>query len=785
MPALFDRAAGVHVVPIRHHSPACAWHLRALIEAVEPAAILIEGPCDFDALLPAIADTATRPPVAIVALATGAGETGEARRAVSYFPFCAHSPEYVAIRAAAARGIPARFIDLPSQDEAMTGPGDDRIHLVDERAFDSNAYVRALAGELGCRDGNEVWDHLFETRIAAGEWERFFTDVGLYCGHLRACTAPETLEADGTLAREAQMRACIAEARRTHAGPIVAVVGGFHAPALVGPHPEPGRAKAAGRGGQSYLIRYGNRQLNALAGYAAGLPLPGFYERLWQAADAGGEDPFDAIGATLLPGFAAHLRTALPAFAPAIPVLASALENARRLAALRERRGPLRDDILDACRSTFVKDEEGGDAHPIMAELMAWLTGAEIGDVPASAGSPPLVEAARAKGRALAFTVTDGERRNRDLDIYRNERHRRASQFLHAMALLETGFGRRTAGPDLRSGVNLDRLHESWSVAWSPMVEARLIQLSALSDTVDGAVAALIGQKVGELRAAGQGQNAVAVIALFAAACQAGVGDAIDAVLPILADEIAHDPVLASVAEALRDLISLWRNRDLLSIANPGGIEALTIAAWRRALHLVPDLADAQEDAAHASLAALLTLREAIELAGSGIAAIDGALFDEAIAALVDDARHPAIAGAINALACLSGRVEPARLAQRIAGGLSGGYVAPSDKVAFLRGVIAISRELLWGVPELLAEIEQVIETLDHTDFVALLPHLRLAFGQLDPRDIDRIAHRIADARSGDAAALTADHAIPAEAMPEMLEIDAFVARELALAGLA
>ena len=92
------------------------------------------------------------------------------------------------------------------------------------------------------------------------------------------------------------------------------------------------------------------------------------------------------------------------------------------------------------------------------SSLRTWLTGSAIGEVPPSAGSPPLVEAVRAQARSLGFTVSDGERRNRELDIYRKPRHREASRFCHAMALIDASFSQRTGGPDFRNDVSLDRL---------------------------------------------------------------------------------------------------------------------------------------------------------------------------------------------------------------------------------------------------------------------------------------------------------------------------------------
>ena len=46
--------AGVHLVPVRHHSPACALALSALLEEVHPATVLIEGPVEYAALLPSL-----------------------------------------------------------------------------------------------------------------------------------------------------------------------------------------------------------------------------------------------------------------------------------------------------------------------------------------------------------------------------------------------------------------------------------------------------------------------------------------------------------------------------------------------------------------------------------------------------------------------------------------------------------------------------------------------------------------------------------------------------------
>ncbi len=783
---LSDRERDIHIVPIRHHSPACAWHLKTMIEAIGPAAILIEGPEDYDPLIPLVAHAETRPPVAIISILEAPG------RGASYFPFCPHSPEYVAIREGVARGLPVHFIDLPATDKAMRDDDSDprdpaRPLVLGDWAFDSSDYVRALAERLGCRDGNEVWDQLFEARVGDADWRRFFRDVGRYCRHMRECTAKSRMEADGTLAREARMISHLAQRRRETKGPILAVVGGFHASALADALPgleavaAPPRIEAAR---PPYLIRYGYRQLNALTGYGAGLALPAYYEGLWRTVTAGEAAPFETLARRLIFDFAAHLRTALPGVSTAVPILVAALENAHRLAALRGRPGPLRDDVIDACRSTFLKGEEGGDASPVMAELFAFLTGSAIGDVPASAGSPPLVEAVRQRARALGFRIDDGERRNRELDIYRKSRHRDASRFLHATVFLDTGLAQRTAGPDFRSGVDLDRLIEHWSVTWSPLFEARLIERAADGDTIEEALAAELHRRLAALEAQGMGGNASAAIDLFAAACQAGIAAHAERVLPVIEADIVRDADLASVANALRDLIGLWRGRAALGFESGTGIDRLIATTWRRALFLLPDLANAGADRIAATLDALAVLRETAGLADDALHGLDPVLFDEAIAALLDTELDPALAGAVAALALLAGRIDDETFAERLWGELRGAYPETARRIAWLHGVIAISRELLWRVPELIEAADQALSALDEDGFVELLPHLRMAFAALDPREVDRLAHAVAERHGGDAATLVVRHDLPEAEMAANLRADARVREMLELDGL-
>ncbi|MEI9851409.1 MAG: DUF5682 family protein [Sphingomonas sp.] len=363
--------------------------------------------------------------------------------------------------------------------------------------------------ELGCRDGNEVWDQLFETRIADAGWQGFFADVARYCACIRAATDPARMERDGTLAREAQMRAILAEVRAAVSGPIVAVVGGFHAGALF----EPATGKpAAAEAGRSYLIRYGMRQLDALGGYGAGLPLPGFYDRLWQAREERAGRAWHwrwSAASRRISGRAAGRRRR--------PSPSSPTPSSRPSASPRCAGGPSPRATTSSTRSA-------------RASSRARFPSSRCRCSTRSRHGSPARRSARCRPRrdrrrwwrrcarrrgSLGFNVADGERRTRELDIYRKPRHRAASRFCHAMALVGANFSQRTAGPDFRNDVGLDRLHEIWSVGWSPLVEARLIELSEAADTLGEALAFALAQQLAELAGQGKGRSALAAIDLF------------------------------------------------------------------------------------------------------------------------------------------------------------------------------------------------------------------------------------------------------------------------------
>jgi Family of unknown function (DUF5682) len=778
--SLFQPERGLFIAPVRHHSPACAWAVRALIREVKPKRVLIEAPADFASHIELLTHAETRPPVAIAALIDADGE----HRVAAYYPFCVHAPEYVALQESRAIGAEVRFIDLPATDKAMLRETSDDapVALTDERAFDSGDFIAGLCRRTGCRNGFELWDHLFETRLGDPDWRALLGDVGAYCAGIRAATAPDTIKQHGDDKREAHMGARLLDAL-ADGGPVVVIVGGFHAPALIdmvasGAQP---RSKASSKASRSFVIRYSFTALDALSGYAAGLPQPAYYDFLWRRAnEASGKPVWREVGLDLASGFAASMRE--QGHAIGLPQQVEMLRAAEALALMRGRPGALRHDLIDAARTSLVKGE-AGLREAWTERLITYLKGDAIGDVPASAGSPPLVEDARALARSHRIDVSDGAVKRRRLDIRRNAAHLAASRYFHAMTLLETGFAERESGPDYLHNVMTELLLEEWSYAWSPRVEGRLIELAARADRIDAACLWTLEAKREALSQAGRGRDIAAMTELFARGLLAGLANDLAPFLRTLGADIQAHADFTAVAQALRRLYSMARSAGPLGAPPELDLNGVAVAAYLRLVYLCDELSSTASDAAAERVEALRLMTELLNEDEAGV--FDRALFDDAIDRVADANPPPEILGAVLAICVHSGRRGPDDLRAALGGQLSGSVVREEDRVAILRGMLHAVPQLLWRSPGVLEVIDNFLGAIDEEAFLALLPHLRLAFAALNPREVDQVAERLASLHGGKASAFAAaHHALSQRDLDRGLAIEQGIRASIAADGL-
>jgi hypothetical protein len=739
-----DQAAALwrdplYFVPIRHHSPACAYALERLLEEIRPATLLIEGPWDCGGLIPLLQDEKTRPPVALL---TQRGRDESLYSA--YFPLCDYSPEWIALRAAGPLQADVRFIDLPYAQRRVPEDLDQRVQsLMSERHLRHSQYLNAIAKRLGCRDPDESWDRLFEQRERRRleDWRDFFTDVYAYCALARKDYEPEVIEANGDQARETFMAGRIGEALRESKGPWVVVSGGFHTPALLGMvnDPPPGTVPKPGREDDNWLIRFSFDQLDALNGYAAGMPSPGYYQNLWQALNQNLADPLQESAARQLVAIARDNRTQQLSRVISLADVQAAGFQAQQLARLRGCAGPGRNEVLDAVRSCFVKEAENY-AGTLLADARRVLCGDRLGEIPPQSGQPPLLDEAWQRGQSLGLDFEATQVKRLDLELYRKPKHRKLSRYLHLMSWIDSDLAQWQSGPDFVRSHQLGLVREQWRYAWTPQVEARLLQRVVDGATLEQVALKRLREMESSLSDTGQGRRADIAATLLIQACTLGLHRQVQPLASRLQRLITEDEHLGSVTACARKLIALDRGRAVLESERLAiELPPLLAQCWRSALYLLPRLISMKPEEAAEILPALtemLALRRELAQEKEPLCRLLHQMANEKQA-------PPVVRGAAVGALFQCGALCAEELAQQLTPFLQ--LHQPAELTAgCLQGLITVARETLWHVPQILQGLNRLVSDWPESHFLSLLPHLRLLFTELSPKELDRLAHRLA-----------------------------------------
>lgn len=733
-----DLDARVVYVPVRHHSPACAWHADRLIRDLRPDAVLIEGPRDATPLIPLLTHPGTRTPVAVfttfVQRQCGDGPTAPVRHS-AYYPLCDYSPELAAVRAAAAVGARAAFIDLTFPEMVVAGRDPAAAHalsLLGDHHLSHSRLLRAACARTGSRDPDDLWDHLYEVDYERREPAAFVRDVLAYCALARRDFSPAALAADGTLAREAAMAAAVS----AEPGRVVVVTGGFHTVALPETPPAlPPPVKVAEADALVTLMRYGFEQLDRLNGYAGGMPAPEFYQRRWEGRDA----------ASLVVALARACRERLSGASPADAI--AALDQTRRLALLRGHARPSREDLMDGVRSVFVKGSDDVEGVAVLALARKFLAGDRVGDVPPEAGAPPIVEDFRRAATRLRVALDRVDAREIALDLFRRSRAREASRFFHRLRFLSVPFAECVAGPDYVLGERLDRVQEVWTYRWTPAAESTLIERALYGATLEEAAGALVLEQFDAAEAQGQGRRADAAARLVLEACRMGLHRQAPALVARTGRLVAEDASFVSLVRAAERMLVLHVSREPLEAHDLAGPVEIASAAYDRACYLLPGLAGTAEADEADVFDALNALPQAAQTLGDTPARRDlrRDRLRELIAAAGGSA---AVRGAALGLLFGDGRAAPDELVARLRGHLVSATDGGRAGAAFVRGLLRSARSALWLVPELLTPLHDALRSWDEDHFVRALPDLRLAFADLTPRESDRVAGAVL-ARAG------------------------------------
>lgn len=723
----------VSVLGIRHHGPGCARSVVDALEAKPPLTVLIEGPPDADALIPAAVLEGMTPPVALMI-----HREDDPKQAV-FYPFAEFSPEWQALRWALRHGVPVHFMDFPWQHRFPLRDPPDASAGVEEKSAPSvppagspapdaqpdspkeasaspdalrHDPLRVLAEADGYLDSERWWNDRVEERGSAGD---------MFHAILEAMTAvrtelalPESLE---ERRREAWMRRVIRETQRDVLGEIAVICGAWHAPALANP-PKVSADNELLKGlpkskvGATW-VPWTHQRLCFSSGYGAGIASPGWYEHLWQHR----RDPQLSIRWLTRVSRILRSRDLDASTAQVI----DGVRLAEHLAAFRGRPIPGLSELNEAAISVFCD----GDTAPLKLVSKELIVGERLGEVPEGVARVPLQQDIEATQKRLRLKPTAAQTVV-ELDL-REPVGLERSHLLHRLELLGVPWGQKqeaTAGKGT--------FKELWKLEWKPEFAVEIIDAARLGNTVESAALGAVAAQAAEA-------PLEKLCSLLEIVLLADLSTAAEALLARISTEAAQSNDVLRLCQAVPALARLARYGNVRQTDSTAVIRILEGFSSRIHAGLVVAISGIDDDAADVWSRALRAYHAALGLTES--TQIEE--WQNLLRKLLDaPTTHPLLAGIAARLLLDSGQLPSADASRVLQLALSRGQ-DPAYGAGWIEGFLSGQGSILVHDAHLLPLLEQWVAGLNEETFLALLPLVRRTFATFEAPERANIAQRL------------------------------------------
>lgn len=738
--------------PVRHHSPACAYHLKKIIEEYKPETILIEGPSDSNFLMEYMTNEETIPPFCIYS--SYIDKSGEKCR--SYYPFLDYSPEFVAIKKSYELKINCAFIDMPfgyiiENSENNINKKPISIYDKDNNKFNVNDYTIRLTKKSGLKSFAEFWERDFEIKGILKNSEDFIKSV-FALGYYMRLIENEDIE---TKNREYFMAKNIKEFIDKKIDKILVITGSFHVKGIIDKlkdfeniEKEFSKLKKYEiQNSSNYLIPYSFEEADQRKGYIAGIEYPAFYNNIWKKLN---EDYIDNAYTETVKSFiikAAGINRDY--YNINIPDCINAYYMAINLAKLRGKNNAGVYELIDAVKSAFIKGEINLENTGNIELMMKLLSGIANGKVSSKSIVPPVVLDFRNLCKTHRIRIDKTETTESILDIIKDKNHFEKSKFFHKMQFLDIGFCKLIKGPDYINKIDKNLAREIWKYKYNSQVEALLIDKSVYGTSIEELCLNFIKDKLKSRL------NSEEISKLIIESTVMGLYNFLIDNYSEIENIILSDSDFISLCKALdnfsyliniekingninKDRENIFKDADIIS-----KIKSLSKHAFILAVQNMESIKNFDEENA---------LKYSVYIKNLYIYTLENEdlyyldckeIFNEKIDSMLQNTFGSSHIYAV----CMSIKYKSSRIDAKEFASIISNFLetAETESIAyFLNGIFLIARDIIFINDDLINEINKAIKNIEENKFIEILPNLRLAFTNLTPTETERLSLIIA-----------------------------------------
>jgi hypothetical protein len=486
------------------------------------------------------------------------------------------------------------------------------------------------------------------------------------------------------------------------------------------------------------LTPYSYFRLSERAGYASGIPYPWFCQQVFNKEEE--EEKFNLGGSytnsvqQCLSELSKMSQTQYYKISTADIIAAQ--HFAHNLASLRGRIEISPYDLLDAVKSTFLKDESGSTGVLLFRELNKLLIGNQVGFVPKELAQFAIEQDFFEQIRKNRLSQSD-ESRKVKCEIYKRENHRRKSRFLWMTRYLGLEYAELQTGPDYIKNEQLWLLTEQWIVKWHPEIIPRLIEYASYGGTIEEACTAKLLEEF-ESEAL---TNRRIMGHFLIRAVQMGLFNVFEKILQKINDELQKNTSFEELISLLRSVVVLYGFRESLLKKEHSGLKPVINNIYKTILHRIPDLSQISEELIGQVTDDFRTLSQIIN--NPLLSFLDASiLFEIMKRTLKDEYLPPRLQGIFMGFLYSFGEINVSKIEKTFHSYSAGTLNAFITPIEFLEGTLNLSKAIIFS-SNLLKILVNEIEKVPDDIFLQLLPGLRRLFTNYIPRETVKIAKEI------------------------------------------
>ena len=257
------------------------------------------------------------------------------------------------------------------------------------------------------------------------------------------------------------------------------------------------------------------------------------------------------------------------------------------LASLRDKLAPSVHELIDAVKSTFIK-EEYNDSHYILINLQKALTTVPLGKVPLDVNVPPIWRDFVYKAKTFALKSDDQEVHKANIDIFKDEKNVLKGRFFAQVSYLCPGF--EVDQYNRHHNANYIKRTETYTYRFTDQVVMSIIEAAEYGDTLELASEAKVKESLEQ-----GGLSLVELCGLFKDCIDMGIERQYQRLQQLITNTIYHERNLSDIARSL-DMLNSYGLIAKTTKDNQKVIDGLIKLVLKRALQVLTDTVDISED---------------------------------------------------------------------------------------------------------------------------------------------------------------------------------------------